>query len=551
MTTATSGAAAPNTPADAGAANDDAQVYRLVPATGDGASTEQETPADAVDRETAGESTAGAGRKPRHPLVAAMLPVGLAGVLAAIGMAQGGLLWWAGAAAAVVIGVPVTVAIAWWLAKRRKARNAKTSAFTRFGMPGRATGKGRGFGRFPGLGGGAGGGGRSKGPGRLARLLPFGRSRKGGKGGSLPGLGGKSSKTTGKGATGKAAAGGGTPTSWWRRLWPFGKASKNGKGAPPAGGRPPKHSKKNKAATSDDTTARGSWWRRLWPFGRSKNATDAKPKKPKKPKKGRDGDATDEASDAAETAPVSRWRKAGRAMKTAGKGISGGLAAVGAFGWKAAKADAGGAKNVMQNAARSALPYVEPTGKHAKQASWRRLIATKTLGAIARTATEPVKLAAPPPGRHAAKDTAESSNVGGRHHQHSQESVVIPTTPTHTSHGGNVAHPSIQAAVEALQTLAGHDFRNLNDIQAFAHATPELFSAMTNALTSAGHKLTDTPAAQISDLFGTLAGGVQGMASASTEIGTALEGYNGTDLDRINNPRPNESMADYTSNVAG
>ena len=44
---------------------------------------------------------------------------------------------------------------------------------------------------------------------------------------------------------------------------------------------------------------------------------------------------------------------------------------------------------------------------------------------------------------------------------------------------------------------------------------------------------TDAFIMKISDLFGTLAGGVQGMASASTEIGVALEGYNGADLDRL------------------
>jgi hypothetical protein len=113
------------------------------------------------------------------------------------------------------------------------------------------------------------------------------------------------------------------------------------------------------------------------------------------------------------------------------------------------------------------------------------------------------------------------------------------------------AHPIIDQAVDAMTAVGGYEFRHLNDIRAFSGGAPGLLSGLAVAFDGIARSVAETPASGVADMYAHIAAGLQGLANASEEITAALEGYNADDFERIDNPRPNEQMADYEPNAAG
>lgn len=113
-----------------------------------------------------------------------------------------------------------------------------------------------------------------------------------------------------------------------------------------------------------------------------------------------------------------------------------------------------------------------------------------------------------------------------------------------------MSHPVISQAVEAMGQVGGYEFAHLSDIKAFSYCAPELLNSLAEAFASLANTLAETPAhMSVADLYGQMASGLSGLADAAGEIAPTLEAGNADDFARIDNPRPNEQMADYSVNA--
>lgn len=114
-----------------------------------------------------------------------------------------------------------------------------------------------------------------------------------------------------------------------------------------------------------------------------------------------------------------------------------------------------------------------------------------------------------------------------------------------------MSHPAISSSVEAANGIGGYQFQTLTDIQTFTAAAPEAIAAHAQAFAAVANQLSDTPAASVADAFSQVAAMLQSAAEAAGQAGTTLRAANQQDFDRIENPRPAESMADFSTNAAG
>lgn len=110
-------------------------------------------------------------------------------------------------------------------------------------------------------------------------------------------------------------------------------------------------------------------------------------------------------------------------------------------------------------------------------------------------------------------------------------------------------HPVVQAASEGAAGIGGYQFRNLLDIQSMVHATPDMFANFATAYRVMGEQLAQTPAgAEIGAHYVNLAAQMQSMAASAQTTAAMFEAKHAQDMQRLQNPRPNEHMADYGTN---
>ena len=129
--------------------------------------------------------------------------------------------------------------------------------------------------------------------------------------------------------------------------------------------------------------------------------------------------------------------------------------------------------------------------------------------------------------------------------------VAAGRTPTRLR-GTTVSHPVIEQAVESMNAVGGYEFASLTDIQAFCEAAPELFNSLATALAAIATNLQETPAnVGVGEIYGQIAAGLSSLADSSGELAPTLRAGNAADFERIENPRVNEQMADYSVNAAG
>jgi hypothetical protein len=114
-----------------------------------------------------------------------------------------------------------------------------------------------------------------------------------------------------------------------------------------------------------------------------------------------------------------------------------------------------------------------------------------------------------------------------------------------------MSHPVNDAASESGATVGAYEPRNMVDIRSFTQSTPEVLATLAAGFAAAGQKLQESPAAGIAESYSEIAARLAALAGSSGEIAGQLAAYNATDFERIDNPRPNEHMADYGQNAAG
>lgn len=115
-----------------------------------------------------------------------------------------------------------------------------------------------------------------------------------------------------------------------------------------------------------------------------------------------------------------------------------------------------------------------------------------------------------------------------------------------------MSHPAINPSVEAAGGLGSYEFRHMNDIRNFTSAAPEAIAALAAGFAAVANRLSDTPAASgVSEVFSQIAGSLSASADTAGEASGLLAAANQDDYNRIDNPRPNEPMADFGPNAAG
>jgi hypothetical protein len=115
-----------------------------------------------------------------------------------------------------------------------------------------------------------------------------------------------------------------------------------------------------------------------------------------------------------------------------------------------------------------------------------------------------------------------------------------------------MSHPAIDPSVEAANSLGGYEFRHMSDIRNFTSAAPESIAALAAAYAAVANRLADTPAASgVAEVYSQIAGSLSASADTAGEASGLLAAANQDDFQRIDNPRPNEGMADYGPNAAG
>jgi hypothetical protein len=115
-----------------------------------------------------------------------------------------------------------------------------------------------------------------------------------------------------------------------------------------------------------------------------------------------------------------------------------------------------------------------------------------------------------------------------------------------------MSHPVNDAASDAGSTVGSYEPRNMVDIRSFTQSTPDQLSSMADGYTAVGERLSETPAGGgVAESYSQIGAHLRALASNSGEIAGQLAAYNSDDFERIDNPRPNEHMADYGQNQAG
>jgi hypothetical protein len=115
-----------------------------------------------------------------------------------------------------------------------------------------------------------------------------------------------------------------------------------------------------------------------------------------------------------------------------------------------------------------------------------------------------------------------------------------------------MSHPIISPSVEAAGGIGGYDFRHLSDIRNFTNAAPESISSLAQAYNAVANRLADTPASgSVAEVYSQIAAGLATLADAAAEAPALLQTANQEDFNRIDNPRPQETMADHGTNTAG
>ncbi len=114
----------------------------------------------------------------------------------------------------------------------------------------------------------------------------------------------------------------------------------------------------------------------------------------------------------------------------------------------------------------------------------------------------------------------------------------------------NHHHPAVSAASESVAQLGGHQFRNYKDIKGMVNATPGMLAHLASAYEAIGQQMADTPAgAQTAADYMQLAAQLR-AASQGAETSAAMFAATHVDDDRrLEAPRPNEAMADYSRNL--
>ncbi|HEY3503391.1 MAG TPA: hypothetical protein VGN37_11495 [Actinocatenispora sp.] len=115
-----------------------------------------------------------------------------------------------------------------------------------------------------------------------------------------------------------------------------------------------------------------------------------------------------------------------------------------------------------------------------------------------------------------------------------------------------MSHPVNDSTSEAGATVGSYEPRNMVDIRGFTQSTPDQLKALAAGYSAVGNRLAETPAGGgVSDSYSQIGAHLSALADSSGEISGQLAAYNASDFERIDNPRPNEHMADYGENTAG
>ncbi|WP_112134478.1 hypothetical protein [Glycomyces dulcitolivorans] len=110
-------------------------------------------------------------------------------------------------------------------------------------------------------------------------------------------------------------------------------------------------------------------------------------------------------------------------------------------------------------------------------------------------------------------------------------------------------HPVVQGASESVASLGGHQFRNYLDIKGMVNATPGMFANFASSFNSLADQLEQTPAgAETAANYRSMAAQLQSMSHGAETNAAMFAALHTEDDKRLNNPRPNEHMADYSAN---
>jgi hypothetical protein len=111
--------------------------------------------------------------------------------------------------------------------------------------------------------------------------------------------------------------------------------------------------------------------------------------------------------------------------------------------------------------------------------------------------------------------------------------------------------PNIDAATEAIdQHVGGYEPENAIDLGLFLQALPELFESLGSALSHVADTLGDQfpidPS--VPERLREIASSASGLADHAGEVHSTHRSAHEKELERIENPRPNEKLWDVTEN---